>query len=154
MNKSQLDNFIRFCFNFHRDADNPFFGQSPDYIMEKWNKYIGIRPIKKYPIEIVERTEYSFFNNMEDWISIWTPDLDFIPIEIIVFLSKLNNKSIGAWRVSSLVDAFEESTGIKISDISNSYDNLHKLLVDFMEDWINHPVILRDYNLVLLTSHL
>ena len=45
MNKSQLNNLINFCFNFHSVMGVDPFYKSPDYILEKWNKYIGVKPI-------------------------------------------------------------------------------------------------------------
>lgn len=43
MTKTQLDNLIHFCFNFHETMGVNLDGCNAEYLLEKWNKYIGIK---------------------------------------------------------------------------------------------------------------
>ncbi len=52
MTKSQLDNLIDFCFNFHETMGVNMDGCSADYILEKWHKYIGVDPYKNDSLNI------------------------------------------------------------------------------------------------------
>lgn len=52
MTKSQLDNLIDFCFNFHETMGVNMSGCSSDYILEKWHKYIGVTPYKNDSLNI------------------------------------------------------------------------------------------------------
>ncbi len=65
MNKTQIDNLIQFCFLFHPSFDCDWSKQSPDYIKEKWNKYIGIN------VTSDEFDRSYFTNNTVNWIKTW-----------------------------------------------------------------------------------
>lgn len=142
MDKSKLDNLINFSFNFHRCSDINFLYQSPDYIMEKWDKYIGIRP---------DFNNINFNCNEEikinEYYNIWGDS--FINKKIILFIFRMNNSN---FLPSNIIDIFEETTGIDKSNITtDKYLHLHTNLIAFKNKWLETTVIKRDYKLNLLT---
>lgn len=48
MTKTQLDNLIHFCFNFHETMGVNLDGCDAGYILEKWDKFIGIKLTNRY----------------------------------------------------------------------------------------------------------
>lgn len=46
MIKTQAKNLVNFSILMHNSLENGIMGYDPEYIMEKWNKYIGVTPIQ------------------------------------------------------------------------------------------------------------
>ena len=67
MNNAQLNNIIRFSFNFHQTMGNKIHEFDPVYILEKWTKYFG----DTKPNTISEATHTSLRNNLSKWIEKW-----------------------------------------------------------------------------------
>jgi len=154
MEKSQLNNLIRFCFLFHETMDMAWTLQHPDYIKEKWNKYIGFSPDKRqlYP----ENSETA------SWLKRWSiTNEDWKELkEIIQFIRILNTKSLVVsggsnkrykqWSPSDLVEEFERLIGDKSKICSIETGGLHVILEKEIEYWIWQTDNKRDYNLNLL----
>lgn len=144
MDRTKIDNLIKFSFNFHKDMGDYWYDQSPDYILEKWDKYIGVSPTKKKDDSTIDFYFKKWLKN-DQW------NIDFDKLEsVIVFLDSINKRSINYWTVSDLIRIFEECIG-DVNDINEeSYDSLHSLLKKEIVKWLNTTENKRDYKLNLL----
>ena len=150
MNKIQLDNLIHFCFLFHPSMDCNWKMQSPDYIKEKWNKYIGI-DVKHHDLD-----RSYFTHNTINWLKRWqVSNEDWIELKrIIRFIISLSDKPIlkyrdKNWKPSELIENFENQIG-PVSEITQiPYNHIHALINIQIENWMNDNI--REYNLSLLT---
>ena len=152
MNKIQLDNLIHFCFLFHPSMDCNWKMQSPDYIKEKWNKYIGI-DVKHHDLD-----RSYFTHNTINWLKRWqVSNEDWIELKrIIRFIVSLSEKPIlkagrykDVWTISEIIENFENQIG-PVSEITQvPYNHIHALIKIQIESWIDDNI--RDYNLSLLT---
>ena len=152
MNKIQLDNLIHFCFLFHPSMDCNWKMQSPDYIKEKWNKYIGI-DVKHHDLD-----RSYFTHNTINWLKRWqVSNEDWIELKrIIRFIVSLSEKPIlkagrykDVWTISEIIENFENQIG-PVSEITQvPYNHIHALIKIQIENWIDDNI--RDYNLSLLT---
>ena len=123
--------------------------QSPDYIKEKWNKYIGI-DVKHHDLD-----RSYFTHNTINWLKTWNvSDEDWIELKrIIRFIISLSDKPIlkyrdKNWKPSELIENFENQIG-PVSDITQiPYNHIHALIKIQIENWIDDNI--REYNLSLL----
>ena len=149
MTKIQLDNLIQFCFLFHPSCDCDWKMQSPDYLIEKWNKYIGI-DVKHHDLD-----RSYFTHNTINWLKTWNvSNEDWIELKrIIRFIISLSDKPIlkyrdKNWKPSELIENFENQIG-PVSDITQiPYNHIHALIKIQIENWIDDNI--REYNLSLL----
>lgn len=160
--KTQLDNLIRFVLNNHRNMDQHLIDNDPSYIMEKWNKYIGVKPNnKRLPsyktLKHILVSEVMNSENIEvrNWIVKWNIDEEtYNEIkEIIYFIIEVNKKNFrvnNRWIPSDIVTLFEENIGS--FEYINKYHggNLHALIENFLINWLSDTQVKRDYNLCLL----
>lgn len=158
MKKSQLDNFINFCYNFHIQTGNQFIDNDSDYILEKWNKFIGIKPvcrevnnndsinkwIKKWYIAQFERQKK---------VTVFTEEWDKLK-EIVDFLSHLNSKPLltitksEIWTLEELIELFKDKTGLNIEEINDvEYNHIHNNIKKVINEWKELPVNYRFYKL-------
>jgi hypothetical protein len=124
--------------------------QSPDYLKEKWNKYIGID---------VTNNEYDksyFTNNMVNWLKRWNvSNEDFAELKrVIRFINSLSEKHIlgykNVWTLSEIIDNFENQIA-PVSEITQTpYNHTHALINQEIEKWINSTQNNREYSLSLL----
>ena len=149
MTKIQLDNLIHFCFLFHPSMDCNWKMQSPDYIKEKWNKYIGI-DVRNFD----DDKSYLTYSNI-DWLKRWNvSNEDWIELKrVIRFIISLSDKPIlkyrDVWKPSELIENFENQIG-PVSEITQvPYNHIHPLIKKEIDRWIDDNI--REYNLSLLT---
>jgi hypothetical protein len=149
MTKIQLDNLIHFCFLFHPSMDCNWKMQSPDYIKEKWNKYIGI-DVRNFD----DDKSYLTYSNI-DWLKRWNvSNEDWIELKrVIRFIISLSDKPIlkyrDVWKPSELIENFENQIG-PVSEITQvPYNHIHALIKKEIDRWIDDNI--REYNLSLLT---
>ena len=126
--------------------------QSPDYIKEKWNKYIGI-DVKHHDLD-----RSYFTHNTINWLKRWqVSNEDWIELKrIIRFIVSLSEKPIlkagrykDVWTISEIIENFENQIG-PVSEITQvPYNHIHALIKIQIENWIDDNI--RDYNLSLLT---
>ncbi len=155
MTKIQLDNLIEFCFLFHPCSDCDWRRQSPDYIKEKWDKYIGIDAKHTYYDKLY------FTNDISDWLKIWkVSNEDWIKLKkIIQFIMTLSKKPIfinhyypETWKLSEIIDIFENQIG-SVNDINQKpYNHIHALLQKEIEKWLSITQNNREYNLSQIIS--
>ena len=149
MTKIQLDNLIQFCFLFHPSMDCNWKMQSPDYIKEKWNKYIGI-DVRNFD----DDKSYLTYSNI-NWLKRWNvSNEDWIELKkVIRFIVSLSDKPIlkyrDVWKTSELIENFENQIG-PVSEITQvPYNHIHPLIKKEIDRWIDDNI--REYNLSLLT---
>ena len=154
MTKIQIDNLIQFCFIFHPSFDCDWRKQSPDYIKEKWNKYIGIDVKHNY-------FDKSYFtSDTSDWLKTWkVTNEDWIELKkVIRFIMTLSKKPIfkndrttlEIWKLSEIIDIFENQIGTVNSINQIPYNHTHALIQKEIEKWISITQNNREYNLNLL----
>lgn len=155
MEKNQLNNLIRFCFNFHRSMDCDWTMQHPSYILEKWNKYIGVKPNK---LELYPSNDLTI-----KWLKTWNvSNKDWEELkEIVTFIQVVNMRALVVsggnkgnrfiqWSPSELLDEFERLIGDKNKINKDEYKGLHELVDREVEYWLWQTDNKRDYNLNLL----
>lgn len=153
MTKTQLDNLIQFCFLFHPSCDCDWTMQSPDYLKEKWNKYIGI-DVTNY-----EYDKSYFTNNMINWLKRWNvSNEDFEELKrVIRFITSLSEKPLlkamtykDVWTLSEIIENFENQIA-PVSEITQTpYNHTHALILQEIKKWINSTQNNREYSLSLL----
>jgi len=123
--------------------------QSPDYIKEKWNKYIGI-DVRNFD----DDKSYLTYSNI-DWLKRWNvSNEDWIELKrVIRFIISLSDKPIlkyrDVWKPSELIENFENQIG-PVSEITQvPYNHIHYLIKKEIDRWIDDNI--REYNLSLLT---
>jgi len=160
MTKGQLDNLIQFCFLFHPSCDCDWTMQTPDYLKEKWNKYIGIDVTNYENITYSLMFDRSYFtNNMTNWLKRWNvSNEDFSELKrVIRFITSLSEKPLlkagrykDVWTLSEIIENFENQIS-PVSEITQTpYNHIHALIKQEMEKWLDTTQNTREYNLSLL----
>ena len=156
MERSQLNNLIRFCFLFHKSMDMMWINQHPDYIREKWNKYIGFKPnkLELYPKDDKTVTWLKKWNvSNEDWEEL-KEVINFIRVvntkSFVVSGGNENRRPSKQWSPSNLIEEFERLIGDKKSISNTEVLGIHPLVEKEIEYWIWQTDNKRDYNLNLL----
>jgi hypothetical protein len=135
--------------------DMMWINQHPDYIKEKWNKYIGFKPNK---LELYPQDDETV-----SWLKKWNvSNKDWEELkEVVNFIRVVNTKALVVsggnqnrrfkqWSPSNLIEEFERLIGDK-QNISNIEKlGLHALIEQEIEYWIWQTDNKRDYNLNLL----
>lgn len=141
-------------------------GNDPSYIMEKWNKYIGVKPIS----DIVFNKEVV----IDQWIKRWHVSDEKVDNmkNILMFIIKVNNKHFfirgfeadendpsnhikpnSVWFLSELVELFEDVIG-PVDDINTElYNHLHPNVAKVITEWENSILVRRDSNLTLILKN-
>ena len=125
--------------------------QSPDYIKEKWNKYIGI-DVKHHDLD-----RSYFTHNTINWLKRWqVSNEDWIELKrIIRFIVSLSEKPIlkagrykDVWTISEIIENFENQIAPVNVITQVPYNHIHALIKIQIENWIDDNI--REYNLSLL----
>ena len=141
-------------------------GNDPSYIMEKWNKYIGVKPIS----DIVFNKEVV----IDQWIKRWHVSDEQVDNmkNILMFIVRVNHKHFflrgfdadendpsnhiktnSVWFLSDLIELFEEVVG-PAEDINKElYNHLHPIVAEVITEWEESKLIRRDSNLTLLLKN-
>jgi hypothetical protein len=134
-NLNKIRNLFSFTLLFSEIIlDNELYKHSPDYILEKYNKFIGFEPILDFK---ESDNDIKLINTYE---KIWKADL--VKQQILY----INNNSLNLLK---MVESFEKYIGpiylIKEEQVSGLHHNLEKELdkiIEFNSD--NIKIILRD----------
>jgi hypothetical protein len=155
----QAKNLVNFSILTHSMLDEGILGHDPSYIMEKWDKYIGIEP-NKMSDEEFDKVKYDH-PILGIWIAKWRVKDEQIENmkSILTFIVKVNQKHFytrgfdtnSVWLLSALVELFDKVVGNANNINRHLYNNLHHNVVKVIENWRKHKNVLRDYNLELLT---
>lgn len=149
MTKERLDNLIFFAFTFKstltRDARSFNYNHSPDYIMENWNRYIGVMPSNESWIYKAEELSHYQKNIILEYNKKWKKDINY---KILLFLNEIYENYLIP---SELIEKFESITEIDINNIRNTNGcNLHTNMLIHIGQWKETKVVKRDYHLNLL----
>jgi hypothetical protein len=157
MYSNQIRNIIGFTFNFHQQCDMNWEMESLDYILEKWEKYIGtdtksnLFDLESLPLRDKIKTQ--------KWIYTWKiSDKEFSKVkEIIYLINRINykaliysaNTDIRYWNLQDLIDEF--SKAIDIEKVNKDlYNNNHEIIKNEIFKWLGKLENKRSYNLNLL----
>ena len=151
---------------------------SPDYIIEKWNRYIGVVPIKNDKIpsfsDIMEN-RHLYSETLKLWIDTWKVKNWKVSIksadhndesyhydnlkEILNFILIVNSKGFSNdidyvnWIPSELIETFEKHIGSVKGINDDKYQNLHEVIMRKIHDeWLSSDQVYRDYKLCLLVD--
>ena len=151
MNNAQLNNIIRFSFNFHQTMGNKIHDFDPGYILEKWSKYFG----EAEPNTISDITHSYLRNYLSKWIDKWGEGSYTVMSKYLSIIHSINIKGFrkydarniyedihGNWIPSELLSLFERSTKGDISDIE--YRSLHTSIEREIEDWFEDDNVKKD----------
>lgn len=124
----------------------------PSYIMEKWDKYIGIKP-KNLEFMLYGQDSHEVTKWRERWN---VDDNNYNEIKgIIGFIIRINEKhfyyySEKFWITSDLITLFEELVGPVERINKDLYNHLHPSIIKIIDAWKDDTAIGRDYQLCLL----
>jgi hypothetical protein len=150
MTKTQVDNIIHFSFHFHQSMGCKIEEFSPDYIEEKFKYYFGIKPRKITDSEIKILDYYKEFT---EWKRSWRTEYT----DHLFFIFKINTKGLtiryekveNAWKPLELVSLFEEYIGDPNMITDWSYNGLHQLVKNEVDEWLSNDVIANDYRILM-----
>jgi hypothetical protein len=152
MIKQQAHNLIFFSFlcalenlnNLETSRSNSNFWSNISYIMEKWEKLIGCRPIYD------GQTDDPFINRIKSkYKEIWVADREFTTKESCV-LNYLVAFSKTHLRFNEVVDLFEKYIGSVDRITQEEYRHLHPLSLEKWNVYIGQN--LREINLKILEN--
>jgi hypothetical protein len=157
MDSNQIRNIIGFTFNFHQQCDVTWENESLDYILEKWEKYIGTETksnlfdLESLPLRDKVKTQ--------KWIDTWKiSDNEFSKVkEIIYLINRINykaliysvNTDIRYWNLQNLIDEFSKVIDIEMVN-KDLYNNNHEIIKIEISKWLNKLENKRSYSLNLL----
>jgi hypothetical protein len=142
---------------------------SDDYLLEKWHKYIGVKPYKndslnidvlnkkmkgiiKYrefglPSLLVDQEEARRIEDLVNWSNKWNNYNEVK--EILYFISIMNSKGFkfDPWLPSQLVDIYREWAGDPGKINFQSYRHLHSSVKREIDEWLEIISVNRDYKL-------
>jgi hypothetical protein len=152
MTDLQIENLYLFYFLYNgadRTCNLP--NQSPDYILEKWEKQIGIKGNeKKYP-ELKESELY------QEWEKNWLRGKpNPIPDNIMIFLIKTHpQENNGKYcQFLKLCRLFQNYIGKTYEIRQDEYNHIHPILVTSVKDIIKSTIRKEDLREVLLNNML
>jgi len=157
MTKEQLDNLIGFAWNFHPSTSDGILKSSPNYIREKWDRFIGVKPIER---EIFPNYYTS------GWLKTWkVSNEDFKDLkEILQFLIEISKYRLLSPDIfpthkldeflspSQTISIFEREIGVGVEQINKiKYNGNHIIIQNKIQEWIELvPGNKRDYKLNIL----
>jgi hypothetical protein len=127
--------------------------QTPDYLKEKWNKFIGV-DVANYDYD-----KSYFTNNMVNWMKRWNVSNKYFAElkRVIRFINSLSEKPLikagrhkDVWTLSEIIENFENQIST-VSDITQTpYNHTHALIRSEIEKWLDNTQNNREYSLLLL----
>lgn len=152
MTQLQIENLFIFYFLYNGcERTCNLTQQSPDYLMEKWNKLIGIPGNKiKYP----ELLESELF---QEWSKIWLKGREsLIPDNIMMFLIKSHpRENNGKYcQFLKLCNLFQTYIGKTIDITQEEYCHIHPNLVESVQKVCSTCVPKEDLREIILNNML
>lgn len=156
MTRAQLNNLIGFTFNFHETMGNKVLDCDFCYLLEKWEKYIGVVPKspnityeyflenKTYFHLVIRRWFAKWDKNGKEWDNV-LPIINFInEINLLDPMGRFND----IMTPDDLTKLFTKHIG-DVNEINkNEYKHLHANVVKRVDTWISK--LKREYNLTLI----
>ncbi len=144
------------------------------YILEKWNKYIGIKVQKYDQIDVDKlkkelslkfvvgrtKTDVKIYKTLVEWSEKWGIEEYNQVKEILNFILVVNTKGFRYkhylneqnlfWDLDELVSVFNQHFGNTGNINSEKYDHLHVILKEEVSAWLEMKLINRQYKIMLL----
>ena len=143
---NQIVNLYKFNINFSKYADNKLMDMSPDYVIEKYNHWIGFTPTVEYKMYTPDDMSTFFLNYWKRW-SVYEKYSVEVKNILMYLYSSQNLKT------TEMFSKFEQYIGSvsMISDVPNKR-GLHVLTEKFVLEVVNRnsenmKVILREMKL-------
>ena len=143
---NQIVNLYKFNINFSKYADNKLMDMSPDYVIEKYNHWIGFTPTVEYKMYTPDDMSTFFLNYWKRW-SVY----EKYSVEVKNILMYLYSSQ--DLKTTEMFSKFEQYIGSvsMISDVPNKR-GLHVLTEKFVLEVVNAnsenmKVILREMKL-------
>jgi hypothetical protein len=143
---NQIVNLYKFNINFSKYADNKLMDMSPDYILEKYNHWIGFTPTVEYKMYTPDDMSTFFLNYWKRWRVYEKYSVEVK--NILMYLYSSQNL-----QATEMFSKFEQYIGSvsMISDVPNKR-GLHVLTEEFVLEVVNSnsenmKVILREMKL-------
>ena len=156
MTKEQLDNLIYFTFHFHQTMDIKVLECDRDYLIEKWNKYIGVKPKSvNLSFEFFSENKSYFHLNIRRWFTKWDKKgehwNEILPV--INFINEINlldpvGRFTKQMTPEDLVMLFNKHIGDEKEINKKEYNSLHQLIRNKVTNW--KTKLQREYNLMLV----
>lgn len=157
MTKDQLNNLINFSFHFHEMMDMKILDCDKSYLIEKWDKYIGLKPKSIITYEYFIENKTYFHLVIRRWFDRWDKDGDsWVDVSpIINFINEINlldpiGKFDKIMTPEDLINLFTKHIG-DINKINKvEYNSLHQSIKTnyIVNRWKNK--LKREYNLTLI----
>jgi hypothetical protein len=162
MNSKKLNNLIKFSFLFHDNMNKDISMSSSDYIIEKWNCYIGVKPKINNLLSYKKLNEKNNLNEMDIFIknkinnrvNRWG-ESDYNKIkEIFYFICIINYKSFNndeyMWLPMNLITEFKKNIG-NPNLIKDEIDigGIHPLIINEINYWYDYTEVKKD--LIIIT---
>jgi hypothetical protein len=137
----------------------PLRNHSADYILEKWEKYIGVKPkkIKLPTVNAINKNKHFYNEELTLWIGLWHRKTEYDDVkEIINFILLVNSRFFPEdehhrrWSPTELVSAFRDNVGDPNLINNEPYNHLHALIIRKVDSWLEDKEIYRDYKLNIL----
>jgi hypothetical protein len=143
---NQIVNLYKFNINFSKYADNKLMYMSPDYILEKYNHWIGFTPTVEYKMYTPDDMSTFFLNYWKRWRVYEKYSVEVKNILMYLYSSQ----SLQATEMFSKFEQYIGSVSM-ISDFPNKR-GLHVLTEEFVLEVVNSnsenmKVILREMKL-------
>jgi len=143
---NQIVNLYKFNINFSKYADNKLMDMSPDYILEKYNHWIGFTPTVEYKMYTPDDMFTFFLNYWKRWRVYEKYSVEVKNILMYLYSSQ----SLQATEMFSKFEQYIGSVSM-ISDVPNKR-GLHVLTEEFVLEVVegnseNMKVILREMKL-------
>ena len=143
---NQIVNLYKFNINFSKYADNKLIDMIPDYVIEKYNHWIGFTPTVEYKMYTPDDMSTFFLNYWKRW-SVYEKYSVEVKNILMYLYSSQNLKT------TEMFSKFEQYIGSvsMISDVPNKR-GLHVLTEKFVLEVVNRnsenmKVILREMKL-------
>lgn len=123
---------------FYHKTDKEIENLSPDYLVEKFDTYIGIEKINK------KLNTDNLSDSLLKWISLWGNNKNKV-LTIFIFVHTLRGKEL-----SLITEYFTHYTDIQIksNEHKSEYTGLHPTLNNFIKKWLSTDSNKRHYKLI------
>ena len=150
MTKTQLENLYIFYFLYNGSTQScDLMMQSPDYLLEKFEKLIGIPATDtKYP-------ELQDIKLYQEWNKRWMCNGENpIPENVMIFLVKTHPKENNGnyLRLMPIVEIFEKYIGKTCNITKEEYKHIHPVIIGAIQDFIKRTIKYEDLRDIKLNN--
>lgn len=158
MNQEKLKNLVKFSFLFYGNMNKDISLSSCDYIIEKWDRYIGVKPKDNNSLNYKEIIMKKDLTNMDIFIkneiicrvNRWGIE-DYNKIkEIFYYICIINYKSFNynasnMWLPTDLISEFRKNIGDpNLINDEIDINGIHPLIMDEINYWYDYTEVKKD----------